>query len=466
MRIAPLLLLILLGVSLLATAQAQSPTTLIWVPLAQAPPPTVAGYLGGAGDDTIVAAALTSSNEVIIAGNVPALAGAPETVLPGGGAGALIRIGSDGRAIVGITRVAASLNAMALAPDDSVVVCGNAGVTVIEPDLATVRWQASAPSSVSRCVIAADGRVAAFIPATKTILVYPPDGSAPLSIAVSGVTAVADIALAGEHGLVFATGYTQAASDLKVAFLRAYRISDGSLAWRRYGYSAAEAKGAGLAADSEGRRLTFGADGMLYVAGFTDGGNSIFSRDPADLTRALTSNELIKFDVYNNPFNLSGAKSLAWYGRFDPVSGALLRGQWLLTRLSDGKGNSISIKALAAAADGTLLITGDSSCCIAGRSGMQLFNQTLGNYEAGEPFILVVSPDFTQRRLWTALAASGATAGGSPGVAAAIGADRIVVGVQFTPNTASTRNLITTGNPAFPARHGGRDAHYLVMPRP
>jgi hypothetical protein len=46
--------------------------------------------------------------------------------------------------------------------------------------------------------------------------------------------------------------------------------------------------------------------------------------------------------------------------------------------LSDGKGNSISIRGLAVAADGTLLIVGDTACCLQGRSGMQLFAQTLG----------------------------------------------------------------------------------------
>ncbi|WP_298817411.1 hypothetical protein [Chloroflexus sp.] len=458
-------ILILIIAGLLSTAQAQPDITVIWVPLVQAPPPTVAGYLGSERDDTMVAVAPGPAGELIIAGNVPQLDGVNETIIAGGGAGALIRIAPDGRTIASVTRLAPALNAMAMAPNGSVVVCGNNEVIVLESNLTTARWQATLPVSASRCAIAANGQVAILLASTKTILVYSPDGSTARSITVNG-TAVADIALDSERGLVFATGYTQAASDLKVAFLRAYQIGNGNLVWQRYGFGAAETKGAGLTADSEGRRLALGADGLLYFAGFTDGGNSIFGRDPANLNRALNSSELIKYDAYNNPANLSGAKSLAWYGRFDPASGTLLRGQWLLTRLSDGKGNSISIRALAAASDGTLLITGDSACCIAGRTGMQLFNQTLGSYELSEPFVLVVNPDFTQRRLWTALAAPGATAGSSPGLSAAITADRIVVGVQFSPNTADTRALITTGNPRFPTRNGGKDAYYLIMPRP
>lgn len=459
-----LLIISLLFVVTLASVQAQANPVTVWVPLVQAPPPTVAGYLGSAQDDTLVAVGFDPAGALVLAGNVPALAGAPETIVPGGEAGALIQIAADGRTISRVVRVAATLNHAALAADGSAVVCGPDGVIVLEPDLATVRWRAS-PGAIARCAIGADGRVAALRAADRTVLVYPSAGGSPLAIVVAG-TAVADIVLDTVNGLLVATGYTQAASDLKVAFLRAYRLTDGSVAWQRYGFSAADVKGANLAADSEGRRLALGADGLLYFAGFTDGGNSIFGRDPANLSRVLSTSELITFDQYNNPFNLSGAKSLAWYGRFDPATGALLRGQWLLTRLSDGKGNSITIRALAAAADGTLLVVGDTACCLQGRSAMQLFGYTLGNYELGEPFALVVSPDFGQRRLWTALAAPGATAGSSPAIAAALTNDRLVLLVNVKPNTTNTRALVTVGNPVFTASNGGREGYYLLMARP
>lgn len=97
---------------------------------------------------------------------------------------------------------------------------------------------------------------------------------------------------------------------------------------------------------------------------------------------------------------------------------------------------------------------------------MQLFGQTLGNDELGEPFALVVNPDFGQRRLWTALAALGSTVGSSPVVAVAITGDRLVLAVNLTPNTANTRALVTAGNPAFPASNGGREGYYLLMARP
>lgn len=456
-------ILLLASISLASLAQAQSSAITVFLPFVQVPPPTVAGYLGGANDDNLVAVGMTSTGELVLAGNMSAVPGIPETVLHGGGAGALIRIGVDGRSIDRVIRVATTLNHAAFDRSGGTVVCGPDGVVVLEPDLTTVRWAAT-PGKVLRCAMS-DGRVAALLETGQKLLVYPADGSAPLSINVGG-TKVRDIAIDTKSGLVFATGYTQADSDLKVAFLRAYRLGDGSLAWQRYGFSASDVKGAKLAADSDGQQLAMGDDGMLYFAGYTDGGNSIFGRDPANINRVLSQSELIKYDAYNDPYRISGAKSLAWYGRFDPVSGTLLRGQWLLTRLNDGTGNSISIRGLAAAADGTLVVVGSTACCLQGRKNMQLFGQVLGEYKIGEPFVLIVHPEFTQRYVWTTLAAPGKTAGSSPAIAAAVTADRIAVAVNLNldPTSTESRALVTTGNPVFATVLGGNDGYYVTMP--
>jgi hypothetical protein len=212
--------------------------------------------------------------------------------------------------------------------------------------------------------------------------------------------------------------------------------------------------------------VALGRDGKLYFAGFTDGGNAIYGRDPQNIARVLGGTELISTDAYNTPYNISGAKALAWYGRFNPASGALERGQWLLTRLSDGKGNSISIRAIDAAADGSMLIAGDSSCCMQGRDTMQLNGVTLGSYEGGEPFVLLVRPDFGARELWSALAAPGTSAGGSPATAVALGTDRLVVGVTFTPRGTAPQRGLLVADAIQPAPAGDSDGYVLLMPRP
>jgi hypothetical protein len=97
---------------------------------------------------------------------------------------------------------------------------------------------------------------------------------------------------------------------------------------------------------------------------------------------------------------------------------------------------------------------------------MQIEGVTLGSYESGEAFVLLVRPDFGQRQLWTALAAPGTSAGSSSAAAAAIGPDRLAVGLAFTPRgTPPERGLVTFGA-IQPAPAGNSEGYFLLMPRP
>ncbi|MBX0330579.1 hypothetical protein K2Z83_23255 [Oscillochloris sp. ZM17-4] len=435
----------------------------VYLPLVVRPLSLTASYLGGPAADSLSAAAFDSAGRLLLAGTFPGYspAGLSPVTFPGGGDGAIIRLSEGGGRVEAMARIGAGVSDMEVGATGAVVACGDFGVAVLRADLGALAWSDS-PGAVSRCAIGPGGGVAALVGAT--VYQYAAGGGAPVSWQVAG-TQVADLAIDDVRGLVFAAGYTQKSSALKVAYLRAYGTG-GAPAWTDYDFAAAAVGAAGLGADSEGRRVALGRDGMLYFAGFTDGGNAIYGRDPQDIARKLGGAELISSDAYNTPSNISGAKSLAWYGRFDPDSGALERGQWLLTRLSDGKGNSISIRAVDAAADGALLVTGDSSCCMQGRDTMQLNGVTLGGYEGGEPFALLLRPDFGARQLWTALAAPGTSAGGSPAAAAALGADRLAVGVTFGPRSAAPQRGLITVAPLQAAPAGLTDGYYLLMPRP
>jgi hypothetical protein len=440
-----------------------APEQRTFLPFVARPISLSASYLGGPGADSVSAAAFESDGQLLVAGTWPgyAPAGVDVTSLLGGGDGAILRLGGDGRAITALVRIGTDVSDLEVSAAGGVVACGSFGVAVLHSDLGGITWSDSI-GPVSRCAIGANGGVVALI--GSTIYRYGPGGGMPMIWQVVG-TKVADIAIDDAHGLVFATGYTQKTSALKVAYLRAYGI-DNITRWTSYDFTALAVSAAGLGADSEGRRVTLGRDGMLYFAGFADGGNAIYSRDPQNIARALGAAELISTDAYNTPYNLSGAKALSWYGRFNPASGALERGQWLLTRLSDGKGNAISVEAIDAAADGSVLIAGDSACCLQGRDTMQLNGAALGGYEIGESFVLLVRPDFGARQVWTALAAPGTSAGSSPATAATLGVGRLAVGVTFTPRSvAPQRGLITTGG-IQTAPAGGTDGYVVVMPRP
>jgi hypothetical protein len=440
---------------------------------------TTASYLGGAGADQVRAAALAPDGSILLGGAFPGFAPAGVPVssgVAGGSGGALIRLASDGRELLGITTLISPVLDIEADAAGRLAACGDFGLALFEvvPPAAPV-----APllrEKVSRCAIglgASGSPLAAALVGTRVVH-FTLSGSGVVSgtIEVQGVTAVSDLVVDGANGQIIVTGYTQKASDLKVAFIRAYRIDGGALAWTAYDFSATAVKGASLAADSEGRRLAIGQDGRLYFAGFTDGGNAIYGRSPQNLAQTLPGTQLVKIDSYSDPFGLRGARSLAWLGRFDPASGALLQGQWLLTRLSDNGGNSISVKAIAADAEGRVFVAGDSACCIKDRSGtagaaqrLSVGGVAVGNYEGGEAFLLALSADLKTRLAWTVFAATGSSAGGSPAEALAVGDGKVVMGATLNPKAGGTRGLIgvrpVQGQVASPAASEG---YFVVWP--
>lgn len=464
-RCSPLLVATaLLALSLLALlgprATAQSGPTRLFLPMI-AGPAFVASYLGGPANDAVAAVELDAAGRTLLAGRWPDAQIGGVTPAPlAGGEGAVVRLGPGGR-VVAAARVGGPVVDMEASAAGPIIACGSFGIAALSPELDAILWS-DAPGAVTRCAAGASGGAAALV--GSTIFTYAPGGTGRTSWTAAG-TAAADLALDEGAGLVFVTGYTQKASNLKVAYLRAYG-SGGALRWSAYDFAAAELTTASLSADSEGRRVTLGADGKLYLAGWTDGGNSLFGRDPLDLARTPGPDELVKFDAYNNPFNLSGARSLAWYGRFEPADGRLLAGQWLLTRLSDGKGNSIAIYGIDAAQDGTLALAGEAYASLPGRDSMVFGGARLGAYEGGEPYLLVVAPDFKARRLWTALAASGTSAGGSPASGVAIGDGLVLLGATLNPRaSAPARGLLTASGPQQ-AVAGGSEGYFLLTQAP
>lgn len=209
-------------------------------------------------------------------------------------------------------------------------------------------------------------------------------------------TRVADVACEADGSRVYLTGDRQLSATLRMAYAEAYSPT-GTRLWRAWGHGAAEAQAANSLADTDGRRILRAADGGLYVAARTDGGNNVFRFQPQNLAQNAPN---VGFDAYNQTFQLSGAPSLGYYARLDPVSGALLRGQYLLSRLSNGNGNSVGIDALAVAADGALLLGGQAFASLANRSALTVAGQTIGAYSGGDPYLLAVPATFGSRRYW------------------------------------------------------------------
>jgi hypothetical protein len=133
-------------------------------------------------------------------------------------------------------------------------------------------------------------------------------------------------------------------------------------------------------ADARLNRVVIGKDGNLYIAGQVYGGNHCFRYSPYSIT---TPAIVVGGDNY---FNLSntGTEIHVFVGKLNPTTGEYLYGQTLTGRLSNGKGNSISIDqgGMDVDEDGKIYLAG------AAASGLPLTMDHLpGEYTGGAYFI-------------------------------------------------------------------------------
>ena len=141
------------------------------------------------------------------------------------------------------------------------------------------------------------------------------------------------------------------------------------------------------------------------------------------------------------------------------------KGQFVVARKGDGgpnaEGNAATPSAIAADEQGNVFVAGTAAFRIAGQDAKTVAGQKVGAYASYEGFLLIVSPDFTQRLSWTSFSAGGASDGravaasGSTAVyAAAVGSDQAGKGSLITASAISSKPL------------GGDDGYLVVMPGP
>jgi hypothetical protein len=416
---------------------------------------SAATYLSGPNDDDLNAVDIAPDGTVVLGGSLPGYVppeGTTLTVLPGGIDGALLRLDDTGRRMLSLTRIGGTVADLEIDSSGQIVACGDFGVTLLDAFARTAIWSTNPGDGAKRCAIgAADGTVALMT--GGTVHLYDRDGVKLGSWEANGKDEY-DVAVDSANELVIVTSYKQFSANLKIAFIRAWSY-DGTLRWRSYDFNGSD----GLGADTEGKRVAIGRDGLLYFAATINGGTgaSIFARDPKDLNQSA-GDRTVKTDDYNNPTNI-GSVTMTWYGRYDPADGSLILGQSLLTRrTSDNKGNSASPHAIMADEAGRVFVTGGLACCIANRGQLQVAGQPVGDYSGiGEPFFLAVQPDFQERIVWTPLNPEGGAASGSPavGVSARDGTAAFVVSLQ------DDRSLITH-NPIQPQPIGNAEGYAAV----
>lgn len=208
-------------------------------------------------------------------------------------------------------------------------------------------------------------------------------------------TQLADVACSESDALSYVTGYRQVSANLQMAFIEAH--DNNGLVWEAWNHSASEASNANLGSDTRGRVLAMGADGWLYFAGSSAGGVPVYKRDPQDISQNANN---IGFDSYNQTFNMGG-QNIVYYARLDPANGALQAGQFLLTRLNSGSGNTAIADSLSVDASGTLQLGGRANASLADRNNLSLSGQAVAGYAGRDPHLLVVPSDFQSRSHWT-----------------------------------------------------------------
>ncbi|WP_433304805.1 hypothetical protein ACQP2F_16315 [Actinoplanes sp. CA-030573] len=407
--------------------------------------PSAAGYLGTGSADTAAGVDIGPGCTVVVGGHFTGAILAKARRLTGGAAGAVVRLDRTGRTVLSATRVAGTVTDLQVRRGTGdIAVATDAGVRVLDPAAAAVRWKA--PGAIGRVAIGASGTVAAS--GGTTVRIYNSAGRVTGTVALRGRT-VNDIAVDDRTGLVFVTGFTQSGGpchQVQIPFVRAYTRA-GVLRWKRYDFAADEL--GGLCADARGDRLAMGRDGRLYLAGETAGGNTSFSTDGRSV-RSKAPN--VGYDKFTEAFN-TGSAHLTYVARLDPATGAVKAGQMLLTRLDSGKGNTIVPRALAADAQGRVYVGGSAAAQLADRKNLRMNGKRLKDYAGGDAWLLVTSPDLRKRLLWTSWTDGGtgqvqAVAVDGPVAAVAADVDRFPFYTRAPVQTATGRGYLAV----LPAR--------------
>ena len=206
---------------------------------------------------------------------------------------------------------------------------------------------------------------------------------------------VRDVAIDGERKLVFVTGFDQVSGDLQQPFLFAYDF-EGQLQWSGWDWSAGEADD--LSSDTRGTGVSVGLDGELYYVGESHGGVTTHVRDPQDLEKEAP---ISRTDAYSESHNWNGAAPLGFVARLNPETGEMEGAKLLAVRLSDGRGNGVSPQSVTARSDGTMLLGGDSACCIERWEERRVAGQRAMPEYGGGQWAMVLSADFEERPIWT-----------------------------------------------------------------
>jgi len=249
-----------------------------------------ASYLGLVNNDVGNAVDSNGACPLLIGGKFSANDfGQDPVVLGVAGTGAVLCANANQIAVSTVLRIGSVVNDLAVRRGSGVArgdvaIAADTGLALVSADLKTQRWLRTDLGAASRVDIAADGTVAALF--GKVLRVFDAAGTQ-LMTQTFGDSAVNDVAIDGNTQRVFVTGFAQrdgsTCTKLQVAWIRSYDYA-GNKRWSAYDWPKGVADAHSECADTRGRLVSMGRDGLLYFAGTSAGGNSIFRRSTHDLT--------------------------------------------------------------------------------------------------------------------------------------------------------------------------------------
>ncbi|MGF1676036.1 MAG: hypothetical protein ACFCUV_20480 [Rivularia sp. (in: cyanobacteria)] len=416
---------------------------------------SAATYLGGKEDDFTNAVDISvDGNFVIVGGSLKnSNLGGKETKLLGGGDGTIVRYDSRTNQAVTTTRLPGKVLDLEVSKNGDIAVGYQGGIAVLNADATKVKWSKSL-SNVSRIAISDGGKVGVVRDIQGADRAYLFDGKGQQLkewSTNSSKRQFEDIAVTDQNGgMVIATGFEQKTKILQVAFTQAWSYKGDNL-WKNYDFDNKDIYKEKLMADTRGQRVAIGRDGQLYSSYYVNGGTgfSIFYRDPLDLSEKLTKDRKIETDKYNTPTNVSSVK-MTWYGRYDLKTGDLIKGQSLLSRLNNGKGNSVDVNSITATEDGTVILAGGAGARIANRDQQTIEGKPVSDYAGFEGYIAIISPDLQKRLSWTPITDSDAAVAAVRNGKTALVTTTDFKGGQITHN-------------AIQDQAGGKNDGYLVV---
>ena len=175
---------------------------------------------------------------------------------------------------------------------------------------------------------------------------------------------------------------------------------DGRRLWKLWEWQAnlcaSGGEGNGLCADSSVRLMDIAPDGTLVVYGWCNGGNSVFTRQPAELDQPAP---ITGFGMDST--GMKGPTSLAYLLRIDPKTQRVTDGSMFLAYEPENTRSTRSRGAHGGITLETIQVTDDGSIAFTGNADLPLIQTPNSLYKPPSdgigytgPFAAVFSPDF------------------------------------------------------------------------